>query len=328
MDRLSIFLFGLFFWIHALPQTDFPPLIGWKQQVSNGINKFTPRSHFNTRVSYEMLPPGDVTTPHLNTAVNHFINLSKTKGKMKRDDMTFSKNKTEEDKTNDQATQKDESKTPLVSPGQGLKPNDVAGVVIHEKYGYGVGGMVTIEYEPYLLLKDGSIFRDPKISPYDLDIKTSRQKQPDKWGTWKVQGKTLVVQMPEKGVMKTNEWKDKKWFWTKPATNGEIINGSFIAMSGGGNTIVGGTTLIAVSSNIRFNSKGQFTHATSAGATSGGANGNAAIYSQADKAGTYKLNGYAIEFYYNNGQIANALFYFFPDGKDTFGMGGRTYTKN
>ena len=188
--------------------------------------------------------------------------------------------------------------------------------------------MLIIKYEPYLLLKDGSIFRDPRISPYDLDVKTSKQNHPDKWGTWKLQGKSLVVQMPEKGVMKTNEWKDKKWYWTKPAANGEIINGSFIAMSGGGNTIVGGTTMIAVSSNIRFNSKGQFTHSTSAGATSGGADGSSAIYSETDKAGNYKLNQYAIELRYNNGQIAKTLFYFFPDGKETFGMGGRTYTKD
>ena len=328
MDRHFIFLFGLFFCIYASPQTGIPPIIGWKQQISNGINKFTPNSHFNTRVSYEILTPGDVTTPHPDTAVNNFFNLSKTEGRMKIDDMAFSKNKTDEqDKNDSQSIKKDEKKAPIVSPGQELKPNYVEGVVIHEKYGYGVGGMVSIEYEPYLLLKDGSIFRDPRMSPYDLDVKTSKQKQPDKWGTWKLQGKTLVVQMAEKGVMKTNEWKDKKWYWTRPAAKDEIINGSFISMSGGGNTIVGGTTLIAVSSNIRFNSKGQFTHATSADATSGGADANSAIYSQADKAGTYKLDGYTIELYYNNGQIAKALFYFFPDSKDTFGMGGRTYTK-
>ena len=220
-----------------------------------------------------------------------------------------------------------EKKTRIVMPGQGLKPGDIEGVVIHEEYGYGVGGMVIIEYEPYLLLKDGSILRDPRVSPYDLDIATSKQKEPDKWGTWTLRGKSLVVQMPEKGVMKTNEWKDKRWYWTKPAAKGEIINGSFIAMSGGGNTIAGGTTMIAVSSNIRFNSKSQFTHATSAGATSGGADVSAGIYSQTDKAGSYKLNGYSIELYYNNGKTAKTLFYFFPDGKDTFGMGGHTYIK-
>lgn len=254
------------------------------------------------------------------------INISQGDARMQLHGITSPENKTEMlNISNDQGKQMDEKNTFTAA---GLKPKDVAGVVIHEKYGYGVGGILIMQYEPYLLLTDGSILRDPGISPYELDVATSKEKHPEKWGKWQLQGKILVVQMPEKGVMKTSQWADKRWFWTRPASNGEIINGSFMAISGGGNTISGGTTSIAVTSTIRFNSQGKFTHATSAGATSGGAAGTGAIYSDTQKAGTYILKGYAIELHYNNGQIAKTLFYFFPDTKDTFGMGSRTYTKD
>lgn len=246
--------------------------------------------------------PADLKTPHVDTALNHFMSLSKAESKMN----------------------KDEKQASTAAATQAVDAAGLEGIVIHEEYTYGVGGILILEYRPYLLLKDGSIFKHPKTSPYDVNAKTSKQNEPDKWGTWKLLGKTLVVQLPERGGLKTYEWKEKQWYWTKPAVKGEVINGSFLTMSGGGNTASGGSTMIAVSSNIRFNNKGQFTHATSAGATSGGGG----AYSETDKAGTYKLNGYSIELHYNNGQIVKTLFYFFPDGKDNFGMGGRTYTKN
>ncbi len=68
--------------------------------------------------------------------------------------------------------------------------------------------MVIIEYRPYLLLQDGSVYRYPVVAPYDLDVAASKEAEPTKWGTWKLEGKTLVITLPRKGVMKTERWDD------------------------------------------------------------------------------------------------------------------------
>jgi predicted secreted protein len=48
-------------------------------------------------------------------------------------------------------------------------------------------------------------------------------------------------------------------------------------------------------------------------------------YSNSNSAGTYKLNGYSIEMRYNNGEVVRRLFYFYPDSRTTFGIGGDAY---
>lgn len=44
-----------------------------------------------------------------------------------------------------------------------------------------------------------------------------------------------------------------------------------------------------------------------------------------DGAGKYVLNGYSLELRYNNGQVQQKSFYFYPDSKETFGIGTSAY---
>ena len=211
--------------------------------------------------------------------------------------------------------------TPFTSFAQRLKPADIKGVVIHMEYGYGVGGMITTEYRPYLLLNDGTIYKQIKESPYDLDVTTSRQSESTKWGSWKLDGKTLVVTLPQKnGAPKTDKW-TKNWFWAKAATTGEKIKGSYKTIGGGGNTALGGNAMIVVATNISFNEKGQFTLEK----TAGGSADATTTYAKKNTAGSYTLNGYSIEFKYNDGKVTNQLFYFYPDKRTTFGLGRSAY---
>ncbi|WP_205509965.1 hypothetical protein [Longitalea arenae] len=96
-------------------------------------------------------------------------------------------------------------------------------------------------------------------------------------------------------------------------------------IGGGGNTAMGGNTMIVYSSNITFNENGQFLMKKTGGGSNTDFNVNTSAYSNSNAAGTYKLNGYSIEMGYNNGQVVRKLFYFYPDSRTTFGIGDHAY---
>ena len=292
-----------------------------KDKTGNSKNFFllAYRKPDNTVRYARIIYTGNPKNTNLNIAVNHFAALAKKEGAAVSSGNTVSGNDNKQKET----TPRKQS-TPTTAPGQGLTPAGIKGVVINAESGIGVGGMVTIEYRPYLLLQNGSIYRYPTVAPYDLDVAASRIAEPNKWGTWKLQGKTLVVTLPEKGVMKTERW-EGDWFWAKAPTANEKIKGAYMTIGGGGNTAMGGNTMIYYSSNINFNDKGQFIMKKSGGGTNTDFDVNTTAYSNSNAAGTYKLNGYSIEMKYNNGQVVRKLFYFYPDSRTTFGIGDDAY---
>lgn len=209
----------------------------------------------------------------------------------------------------------------------GLKAGEVKGIAIHLEYISGVGGGIYPSYEPYLMLADGSIYDGPSVSPYKFDVAKSKQLEPRKWGTWKAVGKTIVISWPnkEKERDKSETW-EKNWFWARPAANGEKIQGSYKTISGGGNTALGGNVMVVSASNITFNKNGQFTMvSTSGGSNSGDFGVSSSTYANKDGAGTYVLNGYSLELRFNNGQVKRQSFYFYPDSKETMGIGTSAY---
>jgi hypothetical protein len=52
---------------------------------------------------------------------------------------------------------------------------------------------------------------------------------------------------------------------------------------------------------------------------------NTTTYAKSNAAGIYRLDGYSIEMKYNNGEVVRKLFYFYPDSRTTFGIGGSAY---
>lgn len=275
----------------------------------------------NTVRYAKIIYPGNPKNSNLNIAVNHFAALAKKEGAAVTPDNSVSSSNTKQKET---ITTSKKQQTPVTVPGQGLKPAEIKGIVINAESGIGVGGMVTIEYRPYLLLQNGSVYRYPTVAPYDLDVAASRKAEPTKWGTWKLEGKTLAITLPEKGIMKTEYWKED-WFWAKAPLANEKIKGAYMTIGGGGNTAMGGNTMIMYSSNITFNDKGQFVMKKTSGGSNTDFDVSTSTYSNSNAAGTYKLNGYSIEMRYNNGQVLRKLFYFYPDSRTTFGIGDDAY---
>ncbi|OQP60939.1 hypothetical protein A3860_04200 [Niastella vici] len=208
-------------------------------------------------------------------------------------------------------------------PVKGLKATEIKGVVINLEYSYGVGGAVESEYMPYLLLNDGSLYSNPVVSPYEFDVALSKQREPKKWGTWKLSGGAITVNWPARN--KTERW-EKNWFWARPAAGNEKIEGAFTSISGAGNTAIGGNVMTVSSKNILFNTFGRFA-LTGVGVGTNYTDYSIATsaYSKKDEAGAYALNGYSIELRFNNGTTMRRAFYFYPKDKAHFGIGNHVY---
>ena len=279
------------------------------------------------RIRYaRMRFPTAFNQEYLNTAVAHFASL--TLGQQSRQPAGRPVEASEEKRSVAKATSSTTSGEPLTEPGMGLKESAIRGVVMKTSYGYGVGGMMIVEYRPYLLLKDGSIYKYLSYAPYDFSVDKSKSLEPDKWGKWRLDGQELVVTLPESTGLKTDRWKHKSWYWTRPAQPGEKINGRFNTISGGGSLAVGGSAMTVSASNIRFNDKGQFTFSRVAGGAGSGNGVSSSAYSSREEAGTYYLNGYSIELRFNNGVKKRFLFYFYPDSKKAFRMNESDYVSS
>ena len=206
---------------------------------------------------------------------------------------------------------------------RGLKPTEIKGIVINLEYSYGVGGAVMSEYTPYLLLNDGSIYSNPVVSPYEFDVALSKQKEPKKWGTWKISGGAITVNWAARNT--TEKW-EKNWFWARPAAGNEKIDGAFVSMAGAGNTAMGGNVMTVSSKNVLFNTAGRFAlTSVSVGSNYADYGISASAYSKKDEAGAYSLNGYSIELRFNNGSTMRRVFYFYPKDRAHFGIGKIMY---
>jgi hypothetical protein len=207
-----------------------------------------------------------------------------------------------------------------------LKPAEIRGIVLHTEYGIGVGGMSVVQYNPYLLLTDGTIYANPYVCAYDLDVVKSRGVEPKKWGTWKlVDATTLVVTMSSDN--RPEKWEGKGiWFWASPAKKGERLDGTWSTISGGGNTAYGGGTIVVASNVLTFNNQGQFTTLSTGGGTYSGATGAVTAYSNRDAAGTYVLDGYSLELKYKNGTVIRRNFCSYDDSREVWIFGTRAYT--
>lgn len=259
---------------------------------------------------------------NIQAPINHFGRLAKADGLVFKG--SGSKERDTERKTTTTSTR---VKPEELLTEHGLKPAEVKGIAIHLEYISGVGGAIYPSYEPYLMLTDGSVYDGPSVSPYHFDVAKSKHLEPRKWGAWKAVGKTIVINWPakERAQDKSDTWEDN-WFWARPATNGEKIEGSFKTISGGGNTALGGNVIVMSASNISFNKQGQFTFAGTSGGSNNGDFGVASsTYAHKDGAGTYVLNGYSLELRFNNGQVKKQAFYFYPDSKETMGIGTSAY---
>ena len=261
----------------------------------------------------------EYTGNYINVAATHFVSL------LKQETVPIQNGPNTVVAT---SPQQQTSVSEPIPSGKGLSSADIRGIVLHSESSYGVGGLLIFIYKPYILLNNGSVYEHPEISPYDLNVTQSRQSEPEKWGTWKLNGKTLTIVHGSKSgpTGKPNNWTGG-WTWAVPAKKNEKLTATYGSISGGGNTVIGGGSIVVSSKYITFNNNGQFTYESVGGGSYNDHSGGVSAYSSKNTAGTYLLDGYSIEFRFNNGKTQRQCFYFYnDDDKEIFGIGNRPYT--
>jgi hypothetical protein len=210
---------------------------------------------------------------------------------------------------------------------KGLRSSDIRGVLIHLENATTADGKTVRSYNPYLVLNDGTIYSDPVLSPYNFNVELSKQKEPKKWGTWKMKGDELVIINWPARNNATEKW-NKNWFWATPAMPNESIEGLYTTRTGKNNETLLSNEKAIAGKTISLNKSGQFTLMPLTGnnnSNNGNAPSSSVDYSKRNEAGTYKLNEYSIELHFNNGTIMRRAFYFYLQGKTHFGIGHFVY---
>jgi hypothetical protein len=177
------------------------------------------------------------------------------------------------------------------------------------------------------------------VAPEDMDVAASKKNEPEAWGRWRKSGNTYEFAWraaPRKFEALTNT------SVVIPAKQNERIQGTWTGASsysmpgGAGSWRNWGVTLTADGRFEKFRSggagSGQMGELSGSGVTTGavyddegsvsvvsgpnfgGGSSSKSEKTKADRSGTYKLSGYALELRYDNGAVVRLPF-FWNDAK-------------
>lgn len=195
-------------------------------------------------------------------------------------------------------------------------------VVFDLSYSYGVGGAVYPKYTPLYLFEGGTACRCSDLAPGDVDVQALRRTRPEDVGTWrKTGGKYLVTYA-------NGESDDLDPSIGPPAIipNGRLF-GRFGSISGGGNTALGGNSIVIASKGYDFRADGTF-YQESFG---GGGNGVVTAGSKRGALGQWRLDGPTLTLTYPNGTRLRTSVYWSARGDlvngvpDAIWIGGKAY---
>jgi hypothetical protein len=207
---------------------------------------------------------------------------------------------------------------PTQSLGSKIAP--LKGIYMEQVTSYGVGGMMTFDFDTYAVFQDGTISKDLNEA---FGGKTTRN--PKKWGRWQQSGNGFNVTW-DNG--KTKKLGGSLFYRTFASSSGDRLEGSYRSLGGGGNTALGGDLTIVDSSKIQFYRNGSFEQSSARG----GSSGQSTTSSKSSAMGTYTLDGHIIELRYADGRTLRTSFFFFPSKgvktADSIGIGSRLYSRS
>ncbi|GAA4278312.1 hypothetical protein [Aquimarina mytili] len=150
----------------------------------------------------------------------------------------------------------------------------------------------------YLLLKDGTIYSRPYLSPLDFDVDNSKTIEKHRWGTWVKKGELLSVHFKSQKA-----WKNV--YGTLPAANTQKIEGIFQTAGGFSKSKAHRFNTLILEKNGRFTWR--YFYRTKK------------VYQphKSDKkiSGSYIISGYTITFTFDDGLTERFLFAKYRTGK-------------
>jgi hypothetical protein len=187
----------------------------------------------------------------------------------------------------------------------------ISTVGFYTKTGMGYGGMLTFNPTPVVLFKNGEAVKDMDALGAPEGIARHRQQNPEDWTKWRRSGQTIEL-------MEKDGW--KKLYYTKTMDRlpaGFTLQGKYRSTSGGGNLAMGGTSAVAVWSDLAFDRDGNFASGGGAGSSSSTPGVGSVVTSgkAANQSGRYAIDGYTLTLRYGSGKIERRMIV--TDTKDT-----------
>ncbi len=231
----------------------------------------------------------------------------------------------------------------VTAPGKGVPNAKIAAILLDSKYNGG-----SVDETTYLLLKDGSVYADLPVAPDTLDVLKSKQREPAKWGKWRLVGKGYKVSW--EGAPYQNLAGSK--VLPAPAQTklaGRYGTGRFSGTIGmTASSSQWGVTVGKIgrfrkdSQSLTTSSMGfgdnqtNIASGSNDGESFAGGSGPGFAFSSSQKKknpngareGDYSLNGYVLTLRYDNGKVARLPFFFTGADRKGLWFEGSTMTRD
>lgn len=217
-------------------------------------------------------------------------------------------------------TYKEKKKVIRTDPNQGVKPTEIEALINY----YSIR---TSRNNVYLLLNDGNIYKGLNIPPSDFNVLISKKIEPEKWFKW--QKKAINKYQ----IATSDGWKDLKG-WKLPKTkSGKRFNLTLKSVSGSTSNYYKNVSVrknfLILQPDGRFEAPSIFKHsntdavgiAMTSSSSKGKSGGQTTTYPGnskkqitgkgigSDAVGSYKIDGYTIEFQFDSGRLVRELFW-------------------
>ena len=203
--------------------------------------------------------------------------------------------------------------TPLAAPAHEGNWARVQGVYFRSTTGFGVGGMVIVDFEPVVFFRDGTYYEVEGQALEDVDLPERRRAKPERWGRWTGRGNSFTL-TDARGRQTGVTLQGGNFFQAFPAdANGNRLDATYKRVSGGGNSAMGGEVTIAAQTNLTFAADGSYRQASSAGAISSGQQtgvGTSVSSRGPPRTGRYRIERHTITLIDPDGQQRREFFAF------------------
>ena len=186
----------------------------------------------------------------------------------------------------------------------------VEGVYFRSTHRFGVGGLMIMDFEPLILLRDGTYFEVGDAALEDVDLAAERAVRPNRFGRWARKGAGFVL-TGARGHADDYTPGDGSFFPAFPAEAGERVGRAYRRLSGGGNSATGGDVAVAVESRYDFHPDGSYGRGGSVGAINSGAStgvGKAIGRRRAPEGGRYALDRHTLTLTGSDGSSRRLFF--------------------
>lgn len=198
---------------------------------------------------------------------------------------------------------------PAIAPPAALAAIDSIG--FHTRAKMGVGGFITLDVFPVLMLRSGELVKDVAALREPGGLEAHRAAHPAAWTRWRRQGGSLEL-------LTTEGWKPLAYQTSYAALPANLVlDGGFRALGGAGNVALGGSDSVAAWDTYTFTRDGHVERSGGAGASA--AFGNAGVTTRstaASRRGRYRIDGLTLAIDYDDGSIERRILVIDPNAPD------------